>query len=57
MTYRSESRGIMYTAPPSEDDAQNDETTETEASDAEPETPELDATTDANWTGSVPADD
>ncbi|WP_162224114.1 hypothetical protein [Halorussus salinus] len=58
MTYRSESRGIMYTAPPSgDDDAQNDETAEAEASDAEPETTELDATTDANWTGTVPADD
>ncbi|UPV98806.1 hypothetical protein M0R88_09705 [Halorussus gelatinilyticus] len=58
MTYRSESRGIMYTAPPSGDEeATDDEKAETEAPDAEAETPELDATTDANWTGTVPADD
>ncbi len=61
MSYRSNSRGIMYTAPPSGDnDDQSEETTETEAPDAERETQSLEstaATTDANWTGTVPADD
>ncbi|WP_166035514.1 hypothetical protein [Halorussus pelagicus] len=51
----------MYTAPPSGDnDDQSEETTETEAPDAERETQSLEstaATTDANWTGTVPADD
>lgn len=59
----------MYTAPPSGDDGertgektdaetQNDPITADEATDAE--TPELESTTsatDANWTGTVPADD
>ena len=67
MTYRSESRGLMYTAPPTGDDADRpDETkaeTESEKDDATrstTETPELGpttSTTDANWTGTVPADD
>ncbi|MFC4448939.1 hypothetical protein [Halorussus aquaticus] len=62
MTYRSESRGILYTAPPSADD--NDATDETaqaeDPTEEEREMPELEgtsATTDANWTGTVPADD
>ncbi|NEU57910.1 hypothetical protein [Halorussus sp. MSC15.2] len=61
MTYRSESRGILYTAPPSADDDATDETAESEQpTEEEREMPELDgtsATTDANWTGTVPADD
>lgn len=65
MTYRSESRGLMYTAPPKEDahDATDDATgdaTEEAESESEERAPELEstaATTDANWTGAVPADD
>ena len=56
MTYRSESRGFMYSAPPEGEtrDTTNDE------SEAEERAPELEptaATTDANRTGNVPADD
>jgi len=62
MTYRSESRGIMYTAPPSGDeDDQRDETADAaETPDANREGQSLESTTgvtDANWTGTVPADD
>ncbi|WP_137283876.1 hypothetical protein [Halorussus salinisoli] len=62
MTYRSESRGILYTAPPSGDESDStEETTEAEEPAAEErEMPNLEttsATTDANWTGTVPADD
>jgi hypothetical protein len=77
MTYRSESRGLLYTAPPTGDDVDRPdgsptgETTEAETEDQTndgtattdaPETanPELEtttSTTDANWTGTVPADD
>lgn len=55
----------MYTAPPSGDD--NDEDGRNEVSESEParerettESPVLEettATTDANWSGTVPADD
>jgi hypothetical protein len=51
----------MYTAPPSGDeDDQRDETAETETPDADRGEQDLDsatAVTDANWTGTVPADD
>ncbi|UPV72763.1 hypothetical protein M0R89_09395 [Halorussus limi] len=50
----------MYTAPPSGDDEQSEETPETETADADREMQDLEsasATTDANWTGTVPADD
>ncbi|WP_244605184.1 hypothetical protein [Halorussus halobius] len=80
MTYRSESRGILYTAPPegNGEDVRPEESTDTNrdgrvdepsddaietgeaAADDATETPSLEpttATTDANWTGSVPADD
>lgn len=73
MTYRSESRGFMYTAPPGPDEAENRaaeveaaETTETAetaasegaATDEESPQPEsATAATDANWTGTVSADD
>jgi len=78
MAYRSASRGIMYTAPPSgEEDDRDDRTDETtatapeESANVSVETNEradepnveptaLDEntpTTDANWTGTVPADD
>jgi len=77
MPYRSASRGILYTAPPSGDEEDRDDRTvratddapEARASGDAPdrteieearETPTLDptsATTDANWTGTVPADD
>lgn len=77
MTYRSESRGLTYTAPPTGDDVdrpdgdRTGETTVAETEDqtndatapsdrAETDTPELESTTsttDANWTGTVPADD
>jgi hypothetical protein len=87
-TYRSESRGFEYSAPPSGDEANRtrpefedadeanaDETAssdvaETDATEVASESeatatgergsPTLDpmsATTDANWTGNVPADD
>ncbi|NHN57520.1 MULTISPECIES: hypothetical protein [Halorussus] len=58
-TYRSESRGLMYTAPPSGDENAEDERAE-ETADEERGTPDLgptSAATDANWTGTVPADD
>lgn len=73
MTYRSASRGILYTGPPSEDendrdvqldesttDESREETPEANVAEDERETPTLDSTTaatDANWTGSIPADD
>lgn len=73
MTYRSESRGFMYTAPPGPDDeaenrstdveatetAETTETTATEAtaSEGSPELESTTAATDANWTGTVSADD
>lgn len=64
MTYRSESRGMMYTAPPEDDvhDVTDDETDEMaeETNEIEERAPDAEpspATTDANWTGSVPADD
>lgn len=62
MTYRSESRGLMYTAPPSGDDSERaTRDAESEAEDeTERESPvlaETTGTTDANWTGTVPADD
>ena len=61
-TYRSESRGLMYTAPPSGDDeADADRAAETEESADEdrgmPDLGPANGTTDANWTGTVPADD
>ncbi|PSP56338.1 hypothetical protein BRC82_02265 [Halobacteriales archaeon QS_1_67_19] len=64
MSYRSASRGFMYTAPPSDDD-RNDSTTDapaesdaaTEATDETPNLEPTTAATDANWTGTVPADD
>ncbi|WP_435180223.1 hypothetical protein [Halorussus sp. AFM4] len=60
-TYRSESRGLMYTAPPSGDEEENSErAAETGEPAEEREMPDLgptSATTDANWTGTVPADD
>lgn len=51
----------MYSAPPEGEtrDATNDESEETEP-EVEERAPELEtttATTDANWTGNVPADD
>jgi hypothetical protein len=51
----------MYSAPPEGETRSitNDESEKTE-SEAEERTPELEptaATTDANWTGNVPADD
>ena len=77
-TYRSESRGFVYTAPPSGDeenrsrpkfddaeetagsdaaeDASEEETT-VEAERGSPTLEPMSATTDANWTGNVPADD
>lgn len=61
MTYRSESRGLMYTAPPKSDenDATDDitEEAESESEDRASELESAPATTDANWTGAVPADD
>ncbi|MFC7081442.1 hypothetical protein [Halorussus caseinilyticus] len=62
MTYRSESRGLLYTAPPSGDENdENDEIAQAEEpAEEEREMPDLgttSATTDANWTGTVPADD
>ncbi len=49
----------MYTAPPSGDENAEDERAE-ETADEERGTPDLgptSAATDANWTGTVPADD
>ncbi|WP_135826785.1 hypothetical protein [Halorussus ruber] len=65
MTYRSASRGIMYTAPPKADensrtDDAAEETAEEIAAEVEERAPELASSpgaSDANWTGSVPADD
>ncbi|USZ69334.1 hypothetical protein NGM10_06245 [Halorussus salilacus] len=68
MTYRSQSRGFMYTAPPGPDGEDENRPTPTEEADdeqaaaAEP-APDLEpmGKTDANWTGNVstdaPADD
>jgi hypothetical protein len=68
-TYRSESRGFVYSAPPSEDgenrtrpksenETEPDATEEAETTErASPELESTTATTDANWTGTVPADD
>ena len=87
-TYRSESRGFVYSAPPNGDDANRTrpefedaddanadeeaesdvvETDATEVASEREATPEgergsptldpMSATTDANWTGNVPADD
>lgn len=63
----SSSRGILYTAPPADDETREKRSTEAEpaaeaAESGEP-TPETNvedtspATSDANWTGSVHADD
>lgn len=78
--YRSESRNLMYTAPPSGDDevpnrpeseaseehvedaaseADDASATDEEAADerASHTVEPASATTDANWTGTIPADD
>ena len=65
MTPISHSRGIMYSAPPKEttrrEEESVDEPTESNESSDDVEAPTVtDATssvTDANWTGTVPADD
>ncbi|MFC4550667.1 MULTISPECIES: hypothetical protein [Halorussus] len=60
MQYRSQSRGMLYSAPPTGDREEkrtpNEATAEADEADETAE-PELLGTTDANWTGQVPADD
>ncbi|WP_255170650.1 hypothetical protein [Natrononativus amylolyticus] len=59
----SASRGILYSAPPAEDEETTDPKRTETRTDLEPtpEEPTVDDTTPtdsrANWTGSVPADD
>ncbi|WP_227375485.1 hypothetical protein [Haladaptatus halobius] len=55
MTPTSHSRGILYSAPPTKT-TRNDASAEDESAEASDEEP-TPATTDANWTGTVPADD
>ena len=50
----------MYSAPPTGERDEEKTRPETEATDADLETPEVEPgaqTTDANWTGTLPADD
>lgn len=57
----SASRGILYTAPPAEEEPETDRTRPKPNAEADAEEPSVDDTTPAasraNWTGSVPADD
>ena len=67
MAPRSASRGFLYSAPPAETNDADEETvrdrdepTNDATASGESPTPAEDAapgTTDANWTGDVPADD
>jgi len=59
MSYRSHSRGIMYTAPPSGEADDREAATDESAPTDEPAAGiDHEATaTEANWTGTVAADD
>lgn len=63
MTPISHSRGIMYSAPPKEttrrekDESTEEEATESNTVEAPSVTDANSSVTDANWTGTVPADD
>ncbi|WP_227355642.1 hypothetical protein [Haladaptatus salinisoli] len=56
MTPTSPSRGILYSAPPKKTTRDENASAEDESAESTDEGP-TPAKTDANWTGTVPADD